>query len=152
MANANTVQRPSKLRGLRVGNPGNRGGGRKPWVFKEEMQRALQEGDAGTVVKKIISGDILEVIATSDDGTPVVGDTKNADRLKAIQIAASYAEGLPVQPTIDLTPLEHKAAPVVAILAALGDPHARALVAQHPELGARTRMLNAVEVEGSVVE
>ena len=72
--------------------------------------------------------------------------------MPATKHAAAYAIGLPVQPTMDVTPPEYKAAPVVAILAALGDPQARALVAQHPELGARTRMLDAVEVEGIVVD
>lgn len=91
---------------LRRGNPGNRGGGRKPWTFRDEMHRALVEGQAGAVVQRIISGDLLEVLGHRDDGTPIIGETKNADRLKAIQIAASYDVGLPVQPTVDLTPRE----------------------------------------------
>lgn len=70
------------------------------------MHRALVDGHAGVVVKKIIAGDLLEIIGRTDDGTPIIGETKNADRLKAIQIAASYDVGLPVQPTVDLTPRE----------------------------------------------
>jgi hypothetical protein len=122
-----------------VGNhPGNTGGkkgrsGRKPWAFRDEMRQALEAGEAGKVVQRIISGDILEEIAQDDEGEPIYGDTKNADRLKAIQLAASYAEGLPVQPTVDLTPEQ----PVFLTAS---------------ELVAIARRLQAVEVSGRLVE
>lgn len=133
--------------GLRRGNPGNKGGGLKPWVWRDEMRRALQEGDAPTVVRKIISGDIQEILGVKD-GTPIVGETKNADRLKALQIAASYAEGLPVQPTVDLTPRE----PAHLAAGALLDAIPRLLGILPGNAQSKAKLLAAIEVEADVVE
>lgn len=87
------------------GVPGNKGGGRKPSAFLAAMKTALERGKAGVVVEKIISGDILEALGTDKEGNAIVGETRNADRLKAIEFAASYAEGKPAQP-VDLRQTE----------------------------------------------
>ena len=86
------------------GLPGRSGD--KPRAWREACKKALADSDAEVVLAKIISGDIHEVLGTSNDGQVVVGATKNADRLGAIKLAAAYAEGLPIAPTVDLTPRE----------------------------------------------
>lgn len=111
------------------------------------MRRALQEGDAPTVVQKIISGDIREMLGVKD-GTPIVGETKNADRLKALQIAASYAEGLPVQPTVDLTPREPAHLAASALLEAI--PRLLGILPGNAQ--SKAKLLAAIEVEADVVE
>jgi len=68
-----------------------------------------------------------------------------AGEVKILQLAANYAIGLPVQPTIDLTPPSQKPLPVVAILAALAD-------VQDPERSAQVKMLEAIQVEAEIVE
>lgn len=140
--------RDAKTGRVSGGNPGNKGGGRKPWVFHEEMRRALQESDAGTVVRKIISGDIHDVLGVTKDGEPIVGETKNADRLKALQIAASYAHGLPVQATIDLTPQE----PAVMAASALLEAIPRLLAILPGGSADKVKLLQGIEVDGEVVE
>jgi hypothetical protein len=122
--------------------------GRKPWAFREEMHRALMEGDAGTVVKKIISGDILETLGHDEDGNPIVGETKNADRLVAIKLAASYDIGLPTQPTVDLTPQQPAQLTASALLDAI--PRLLGILpgnAQH-----KAKLLEALEVTGEIVD
>lgn len=141
----NSVERPSQLRGLKRGNPGNAGGGRKPWIWGDLCRQALQEAKADIVLAKIIAGDLHEVIGVTKDGEPIIGETKNADRIKAMQLALSYAIGLPVQPTVDLTPPSHKPMPVVAILAALTD-------VRDPSRHAQIRMLEAIHAEAEIVE
>jgi hypothetical protein len=61
------------------------------------MRAALEQGRAHVVVQKIISGDIAEHLGDDEQGAPIIGETKNADRLKAIQFAAGYSEGVPAQ-------------------------------------------------------
>ena len=112
------------------------------------MHRALMEGDAGTVVKKIISGDILETLGRDEDGTPIVGETKNADRLVAIKLAASYDIGLPTQPTVDLTPQQPAQLTASALLDAI--PRLLGILpgnAQH-----KAKLLEALEVTGEIVD
>jgi hypothetical protein len=87
------------------GLPGRSGA--KPQAWRDACRQALGDAKADVVLAKIISGDVLEALGTGEDGQPVVGATKNADRLGAIKLAASYAHGLPIQPTVDLTPKEH---------------------------------------------
>ena len=79
------------------GKPGNRGGGRKPNWFKAELERILDHSKAVEVVGKIISGDILEKIGVDDDGAPIYGETRNADRLAAIKFASEHVVGKPVE-------------------------------------------------------
>lgn len=61
------------------------------------MTRVLKKGKAETVLTRIIAGDIQEQLGTTKEGDPIVGETKNADRLSAIKFAASYAEGQPTE-------------------------------------------------------
>lgn len=61
------------------------------------MDKALRDGKAPDVVREIMSGDILEQVGVDRKGAPIYGETRNTDRLKAIQLAASYAPGLPTQ-------------------------------------------------------
>lgn len=68
---------------LAGGKPGNKGGsGRPPSDWKAKMAEALDRAEAENVVKTIIADP----------------KAKPADRLKAIEFAASYAEGKPSQP------------------------------------------------------
>jgi hypothetical protein len=107
------------------------------------MRQALQEGHAGAVVKKIIAGDLLEVIGVDDDGAPIVGETKNADRLKAVELAAKYVEPV-ISAVVDLTPREPASLTAGQLLDAL--PR---LVRVLP--GA-AKVLEAIEVTGGVVD
>jgi hypothetical protein len=111
------------------------------------MRRALIEGQAGTVVQRIISGDIAERLGFKD-GEEIVGETKNADRIKAIQLAASYAEGLPIQPTVDLTPQQPAHLAAVQLLDALP----RLLEILPSTAKHKAQMLEALEVDGAVVD
>mgnify|MGYP001573281101 CR=1 FL=1 len=90
------------------GVPGNRGGGAKPSKFLAGLKVALEAGKAPEVIQGIISGDILEHLGTDKEGRAIVGETRNADRLKAIEFAAGYVEGKPTQP-VDL----HQAEPFI---------------------------------------
>lgn len=137
-------RRDTKTGRVSGGNPGNRGGGRHPWIWGDLCRQALEQSKAHIVLKKIIAGDLLEITGYNDDGTPIVGETKNADRIKAMQLALSYAIGLPVQPTIDLTPPSHKPMPVIAILAALTD-------VRDPTHSAQVRMLEAIHAAAEIV-
>jgi hypothetical protein len=128
------------------GKPGRSGG--KPWSFREDMRRALIEGNAGEVTKKIIAGDLLELLGRQDDGTPIIGETKNADRIKAMQFAASYAEGLPVQPTVDLTP--QAPAHLTGIQLAEALPRLVGLLPGKAQ--DKARLLEAIEADYEVVE
>jgi hypothetical protein len=112
------------------------------------MRRALIDGKAGDVVQKIISGDIRESLGTADDGTPIVGKTKNTDRVSAIKLAAAYAAGLPVQPTVDLTARE----PAHLAVAALIEAIPRLLGILPGAMQQRVRLLEALEAESEVVD
>ena len=90
------------------GVPGNRGGGAKPSKFLAGLRVALEAGKAPEVIQGIISGDILEHLGTDKEGREIIGETRNADRLKAIEFAAGYVEGKPTQP-VDL----HQAEPFI---------------------------------------
>ncbi len=80
------------------GTIGNKGGGRKPAIWKELCATALKEAKAIPVLKEIISGDILERIGTNPKtGDPIYGETRNSDRLGAVKFLASYAHGEPAQ-------------------------------------------------------
>lgn len=82
---------------LRRGNPGSRSGGRHRDEWKEECVAALKKCKGLDVLQRIISGDIREIVAQGDSG-PIWGETKNSDRLKAVEMLAHYAYGKPVQP------------------------------------------------------
>ncbi len=97
---ANTASTMPGSRGgtLKRGNPGNKGGGRKPAIWKAQCEAALREAKAIPVLKEIISGDIFERIGTdAKTGKPIYGETKNSDRLGAVKFLASYAHGEPAQ-------------------------------------------------------
>jgi hypothetical protein len=54
---------------------------------------------------KIACGDILEHVGDDTEGRPVYGETKNADRLRAIEWLANRAWGMPRQSVeVDLNP------------------------------------------------
>ena len=143
-----SVETSSQLRGLRRGNPGNKGGGQKPWIWGELCRQALQNAKADIVLAKIIAGDLHEVIGMTKDGEPIVGETKNADRIKAMQLALSYAIGLPVQPTVDLTPRE----PAHVAASALIDAIPRLLGILPGNAHSKAKLLEALEVEGEIVD
>jgi len=153
---ANKTAKPSGRNGNRLplgnhaGNTGGKKGrsGRKPWAFRDEMRRALEDGKAGDVVQRIISGDIRESLGANDDGTPIIGDTKNSDRLGAIKLAASYAVGLPVQPVQDVTPREPAHLAANALLEAIP----RLLGILPGAMQDRARLLKAIEVESGIVD
>ena len=82
---------------MRRGNPGGGGGRhRRDWIA--ECHQALKSARALDVLKTIISGDILEQLGTTKKGKPIYGQTRNADRLRAIEFLAHYAFGKPAQP------------------------------------------------------
>jgi hypothetical protein len=83
------------------GNWGNRGGGRRPDWLKQRMTAALRAGKAAEVVRDIISGDIYEQIGVDRDGRPIYGTTRNADRLRAVDLAAELA-GLKPKPDMQV--------------------------------------------------
>lgn len=130
------------------GNPGNRGGGRHPYAFREECLRALIKYRGVEVVAKIAAGDILEQLGTDDDGQPIIGQTKNADRIQATKFLASYAIGLPVQPVEDITPRE----PVMLAASALLDALPRLAAILPGGATAKAKMLAAVDAEYQLVE
>jgi hypothetical protein len=85
---------------LRHGSkPGtNRGGsGRPPTAWKRACAAALRRAQALPVVERIISGDIKELLETTKAGQPIIGVTKNTDRLHAIEFLTEHAHGLPTQ-------------------------------------------------------
>lgn len=56
------------------------------------MAAALRAGKAAEVVRDIISGDIYEQIGVDREGRPIYGKTRNADRLRAVDLAAELAD------------------------------------------------------------
>lgn len=56
------------------------------------MAAALRAGKAAEVTRDIISGDIYEQIGVDRGGKPIYGETRNADRLRAIDLAAELAD------------------------------------------------------------
>ena len=122
--------------------------GRKPWSWRESCRQALINAKADVVLAKIISGDLLEFLGTGTDGKPVIGPTKNADRVKAIQLATSYAEGLPVQPTVDLTPREPASLTAEQLAGAL--PRMIGLLPGHAR--DKAKLLEALDADYEVVE
>lgn len=108
---------------------------------------ALTNARALKVVEKIISGDILEEIGTTDDGKPIYGATKNRDRLEATRFLAGYAFGQPVQHLVDDTPRDPLVKTTAEILAAI--PRLLDVMAvPQPE---RMKLLQAVSVDATVV-
>jgi len=106
-----------------MGEPGRRSTAYKAW-----LSRLLSEKTHQAAFRRAITKD------------------KHPHFMAATKHAAAYAEGLPVQPTVDLTPKEpaHLAAQQLAealprLVALLGG-------------GDRVRVLQALEVDGSVVE
>ena len=88
--------RPAYQRGLRRGNPGNRGGpGRPSNAWRLRLRTVLEEAGSSEVIKRIISGDISEVLGSTKTGELIVGTTKNRDRLAAIELASRIGYGLP---------------------------------------------------------
>ena len=73
------------------GTPGNVGGpGRPDAAFRYRARYWLEEAKALQVTAHIVSGDILEVLGTRL-GQLVIGNTKNADRLHAVEILRDSA-------------------------------------------------------------
>lgn len=78
--------------------PGGTGaGGRPPDLFRAVCRQALEDAKGIEVVKAIISGDIHERVGTDLDGGAIYGETKNKDRLGAIEFLANYGHGKPPQ-------------------------------------------------------
>ena len=76
----------------------NRGGpGRPSAAWKRLCTAALRSAKGLEVLKRIISGDIREQLSSTKAGEPVVGTTRNADRIRAIELLAEHGHGLPTQ-------------------------------------------------------
>jgi hypothetical protein len=121
--------------------------GRKPGSFRAECLEVLQQAEGPAVLGKVLSGDIRERLGTSDDGTPIVGESKNADRIQAFKVLASYAHGLPVQPTVDLTPREPASLTAQQLIEAV--PRLLSILPGDAIL--KAKLLRAVEVDGDIV-
>jgi len=111
-------------------------------------RQALIESKAHIVLKKIIAGDLLEIVGRMDDGTPIIGETKNADRIQAMKLASAYAAGLPVQPTVDLTPREPAHLTAEQLAGAL--PRMIGLLPGHAR--DKAKLLEALDADYEVVE
>lgn len=79
-----------RKRGLKPGNPGNRGGakgrsGRTAYSVIAEATEQLRGKKLMQVLGHIAAGNIGE-LHELDDGTKVYTETKNSDRIKAIQL------------------------------------------------------------------
>lgn len=82
----------------RGGVPGQRGGsGRPSSGWKRALRGALRSAKGLEVLKRIVSGDILEQLGTKRAGEPIYGTTKNSDRIRAIEFLAEHGHGLPTQ-------------------------------------------------------
>jgi len=73
------------------------GPGRTPNKVRARSRKAMARSKMFTVLARIISGDIREQIDTAEDGTPIVGQTLNKDRIAAAKLLLAYGEGLPIQ-------------------------------------------------------
>lgn len=82
---------------LRWGGTNRGGKGRVTTVWRRACVRLLGTAKALEVLREIISGGIVELVGTSRDGAPIVSATKNADRIKAIDLLVAQGYGLPTQ-------------------------------------------------------
>ena len=74
-------------------------------AFREACAHEFSRIKAITLAGKIACGDILEHVGDDTEGRPVYGETKNADRLRAIEWLANRAFGMPRQSVeIDVNP------------------------------------------------
>lgn len=96
--------RPARNGGqFRTGNPGNKGGtGRPPSAFLKALKEHLPPMRAAEIVGKIAAGDILEHLGDAKDGKPIIGETRNADRMRAVEFWADRVEGKTTQ-AVDMT-------------------------------------------------
>lgn len=81
------------------GNPDNRGGGDKPDSFRIRAAQRLEEARGLDVMGSILSGDILELVGVQKTGEPIIGFTRNADRIAAfreLKDAAGYGPAKPI--------------------------------------------------------
>ena len=108
---------------------------------------ALTNARALSVVEKIISGDILEEIGTTEKGDPIYGATKNRDRLEATRFLAGYAFGQPTQHVVDDTPREPITRTTEQILAAI--PAVLTVLAVTAQT--KAHLLQAAAVDATVV-
>lgn len=132
------------LANLRKGNPGNKSKATYR-AFKELCRDSLDRVGALKVVEHIIAGDISEEIGRGKLGEIIYGETKNADRLKAVQFLAGYAHGMPTQKVEDVTQRAAVApVDVVALIPALLG------VLQVPQQD-RARLLQSVSIDAEVV-
>jgi len=127
---------------------GGRQGGRKSSAFVRGLARALKESRATEVLAEIISGDIHEELGHDRNGEPIIGTTKNADRIAAVKLAASYTEGLPVARVEDVTPRPAGELTADAVLEALP----RILGAMAGGAAAKAKALEAVEADFEVLD
>lgn len=79
-----------------IGNVGGRGGS-KPAEFVRACREAVTDNQLLRVLVRIAIGDIHERIDTAKDGTPIYGETKNSDRIRAIELLVNRGFGLPTQ-------------------------------------------------------
>ena len=105
----------------------SRSGGRKPFEYREWLRGLLHDPRHQRAFHTVLT------------------NPKHPHFIAATKHAAAYAEGLPIQPTVDLTPPDRRVLPVAEILAVLGG------TTQPPERAARLKMLEAIEVDAEVV-
>jgi hypothetical protein len=92
---------------LRGGNTGNRGRWRSRFIAAlnaAAQAKRVGEDDssaitlAADILVEVAAGDrILEHIGAKSDGTPIYAETKNSDRLNAIELMLAYVLGKPDQ-------------------------------------------------------
>lgn len=75
------------------GVPGNKGGGRQSSAFLAALHDIPARARIPEVVEGIISGDIRELLGKNADGEPIVGETRNSDRIRAIEYVTDRVLG-----------------------------------------------------------
>ena len=131
---------------LQSGNP--KATGRKPSWFVKRLEAALRHSKAPDVLSEIIAGQIREQVGVDRKGEPIYAETKNADRIAAIKLAAAYTEGLPVARVEDVTPPGEGEVDAAALLQAIP----RILNAMPHDDGLKARIANAIEADFEVVD
>lgn len=96
-------KRPAYQRGLRVGNPGNRGGYDTPDAYRIRAAVVAKRARTLEVLGLVVSGDILEPLRArlNAQGKPEVlyGPTKARDRITAAVELGRIAHNLPASGT-----------------------------------------------------
>lgn len=86
---SNTVMRPAPQGGLlRVGNPGNKGGGRKPSQIRKKALRML--GNRMHLIGSLADGVAVQF---DEDGTTKLVSPKPGERLQALKLLAELGMG-----------------------------------------------------------